>query len=202
MQPTRCSPRSRRRGTRFPADRAYSASEPAHIGGKDLHFGRRVSPAQARPWLLRHRSLPRRDHRDHPAQVDRTSTARRPRGHTADAQRGGRRGRPRPLAARRHARLGAVPQELPRAGDGAPVPGPRRHAARRRPAGRDRHRRPASGLDRPSRCCRPRSSSACPRRWASCPTSTNAPTSRTGCARARAYLVVQPQLLAPSRRMG
>ena len=45
---------------------------------------------------------------------------------------------------------------------------------------------PAGGSDRPADCCRRRSSSASPRRWGSCPTSTSAPTSRTGCARARA----------------
>ena len=36
------------------------------------------------------------------------------------------------------------------------------------------------------RRCAPRSSSGSPRRSGSCPTSTSAPTSRTGCARARA----------------
>ncbi len=138
-----------------------------------------------------------------PAELHRARQARGPQGDPAGHRRGGGRRRPRPLAARGRARLGAVPAQLPRARDGPPVrPRGRRAPARGRPAGRDRHRRPArqghgvpaarDGDRRPAlegaghRARRPRVH----------------PPRAVGAPEQERDVVVQPQLLAAPRGVG
>ena len=114
--------------------------------------------------------------------------------------------RSRPLADRGGASgLGAVPKELPRASDGAPVRAHGGTAHRGGPAGGDRDRRAArEGHGRYEGALRRAGSpTACRRRSGSSPTSTSASTSRSWVRpQQERHVVVQPQLLASSRRPG
>ena len=118
--------------------------------------------------------------------------------------RGGRRGRrPRPFAAGGGPGLGPVPPELPRAGDGPPVR-PRPGATRRATA-RSRRSRSTSGAPRTSRTTS-WSSEIVDRLSKALGHDPGRPRVHPprglGAAEQERHLVVQPQLLAPSRGLG
>ncbi len=146
--------------------------------------------------------LRRERRRADPVELHRKGRAQRPRHDPAGAGRGDGRGRPRSRPAGRRPGLGPVPQELPCAGDGAPLRPRARGARARRSAGRDRHRRaprqghPPRRARRPDRRPRAQGAGDHPRR------PRVHPPGGLGAPVQERHVVVQPLLLAPPGRLG